>query len=267
MCHPCPDLQFPIKPVQDFAIAVVAKLEQLESNSLFAEDVARTPDLAIASLPQERLAFVAMSNEVPDTAGSANDTASERTRTGTTLEEIAVEISHCQRCQLHETRINTVPGVGSNPADWMFIGEAPGQNEDQQGLPFVGRAGQLLDAMITALHMQRSDVFIANTIKCRPPGNRDPLPVEVAECEFFLHRQLAVVKPKVIVALGRISAQVLLKSSEPLGKLRGRVHQYGKTGIPLVVTYHPAYLLRSPQQKSRAWEDLLLAQSIVNPDS
>jgi DNA polymerase len=202
-----------------------------------------------------------------DVPGPANDTTSELSTTGSTLDEIAVEISLCQRCQLHESRIKTVPGVGMSPASWMFIGEAPGQNEDQQGFPFVGRAGQLLDAMIAALRMQRSDVFIANTIKCRPPGNRDPLPAEVAECEPFLHRQLAVVKPKVIVALGRISAQVLLKTSEPLGKLRGRVHQYGNTGIPLVVTYHPAYLLRSPQQKSRTWDDLLLAQSIVTPDS
>jgi DNA polymerase len=210
-----------------------------------------------SSLPGESL----------DVAGSVNTATADHEAAGSTLDEIAVEISNCQRCQLHETRINTVPGVGMSPANWMFIGEAPGQNEDQQGLPFVGRAGQLLDAMIAALRMQRSDVFIANTLKCRPPGNRDPLPAEVTECEPFLHRQLAVVKPAVIVALGRISAQLLLKSSEPLGKLRGRVHQYGNTGIPLVATYHPAYLLRNPQQKSRAWKDLLLAQSIVKPDS
>ena len=146
----------------------------------------------------------------------------------------------------------------------MFIGEAPGQNEDQQGLPFVGRAGQLLDAMIAALRMQRSDVFIANVIKCRPPANRDPVPEEIAECEPYLHRQLALVKPKVIVALGRISAQALLKTSESLGSLRGKVHQYGPSNTPLVITYHPAYLLRSPQQKSKSWEDLLLAKSVVD---
>ena len=155
----------------------------------------------------------ALSHEVTSVTATPDNTASKGAQPGTTLDEIDVEISKCQRCQLHETRINTVAGVGRNPADWMFIGEAPGQNEDQQGLPFVGRAGQLLDAMIAALHMQRSDVFIANTIKCRPPGNRDPLPVEVAEGEPFLHRQLAVVNPKVIVALGRISAQLLLKTS------------------------------------------------------
>ncbi len=183
---------------------------------------------------------------------------------GTLLDEIAAEIGQCQRCQLHKSRIKTVAGSGSSQADWMFIGEAPGQNEDQQGQPFVGRAGQLLDAMIAALQMQRTDVFIANVIKCRPPGNRDPLPTEVAECEPYLHRQLVVIEPKVIVALGRISAQALLKTSEPLGKLRGTVHRYGASNIPLVATYHPAYLLRSPQQKAKAWQDLLLAQSVIS---
>ena len=181
-----------------------------------------------------------------------------------TLDNVAMEINRCQRCQLHATRIKAVPGVGSLQAQWMFIGEAPGQNEDQQGLPFVGRAGQLLDAMIAALRMQRSDVFIANVIKCRPPANRDPVPEEIAECEPYLHRQLALVKPKVIVALGRVSAQALLKTSESLGSLRGKVHQYGSSNTPLVITYHPAYLLRSPQQKSKSWADLLLAKSVVD---
>ncbi len=181
------------------------------------------------------------------------------------LVDIATTISSCERCQLHKTRINTVPGVGNPLADWLFVGEAPGQNEDQQGLPFVGRAGQLLDAMIKALNMERADVFIANVIKCRPPGNRDPLPDEVDQCEPFLHQQLNLIQPKVIIALGRISAQALLKSPEALGKMRGRVYQYGSSGIPLIVTYHPAYLLRSPEHKARAWEDLLMAKSIVTP--
>ncbi len=180
------------------------------------------------------------------------------------LDNVAMEINQCQRCPLHATRIKAVPGVGSLQAQWMFIGEAPGQNEDQQGLPFVGRAGQLLDAMIAALRMQRCDVFIANVIKCRPPGNRDPLPEEIAECAPYLHRQLALVKPKVIVALGRVSAQVLLKTNKSLGNLRGKVYRYGSSNTPLVVTYHPAYLLRSPQQKAKSWEDLLLARSVVN---
>lgn len=179
------------------------------------------------------------------------------------LENIALKISGCQNCELHTTRNNTVPGVGNPNADWIFVGEAPGQNEDEQGLPFVGRAGQLLDSMIAALRMQRTDVFIANVIKCRPPGNRDPLREEVNQCELYLHQQLSLIKPKVIVALGRISAQALLKTTESLGQLRGKRHKYGADEIPLVITYHPAYLLRSPQQKSKSWEDLLLAKSIV----
>ena len=145
----------------------------------------------------------------------------------------------------------------------MFVGEAPGQHEDEQGLPFVGRAGTLLDAMIQALGMHRDETFIANVIKCRPPGNRDPLPEEVAACEPYLHQQLGQVRPRVIVALGRISAQALLKTTEPLGKMRGRVYQYGAHATPLVVTYHPAYLLRSPDQKHKTWQDLLLARSLV----
>ena len=131
-------------------------------------------------------------------------------------------------------------------------------------IPFVGRAGQLLDAMIAALQMNRENVFIANVLKCRPPGNRDPDPEEVAQCEPYLHRQLAEIKPRVIVALGRISAQALLKTNTPLGQLRGKVYEYGEYQIPLVVTYHPAYLLRSPEQKAKAWIDLLFARSLVN---
>ena len=179
------------------------------------------------------------------------------------LDQLAQVVRKCQKCPLHTTRTHAVPGVGSSDADWMFVGEAPGQSEDEQGLPFVGRAGQLLDAMIAALRMERKDVFIANVIKCRPPENRDPLNEEVDECEPYLHQQLNLIKPKIIIALGRISAQSLLKTTEPIGKLRGKVHYYGELQTPLIPTYHPAYLLRSPQQKSKAWEDLLLAKSIV----
>jgi len=183
---------------------------------------------------------------------------------GITLEQIAETIASCQKCQLHSTRINTVPGIGNLNADWMFVGEAPGQNEDQQGLPFVGRAGQLLDAMIAALNMKREDVFIANVVKCRPPNNRDPLYEEVDQCEPYLHQQLELIRPKIIVALGRVSAQALLKTDAPIGKLRGQIYQYGSDKIPLIPTYHPAYLLRSPQQKAKAWEDLLVAKSLVD---
>ncbi|MCY3769711.1 MAG: uracil-DNA glycosylase [Gammaproteobacteria bacterium] len=176
---------------------------------------------------------------------------------------ISDQVSQCRKCPLHAGRIRTVPGTGSMQAEWMFVGEAPGQNEDEQGLPFVGRAGQLLDLMIAALKMRREQVFITNVLKCRPPGNRDPLSEEVVECEPYLHRQMKIIRPKIIVALGRISAQALLKTGAPLRQLRGSVHHYGEDRIPLVITYHPAYLLRSPQQKAGAWDDLLLARSIV----
>ena len=176
---------------------------------------------------------------------------------------IEQEVSACRQCELHQSRTQTVFGCGNPDANWLFIGEAPGKNEDLQGEPFVGRAGKLLDKMIAALGMEREQVFIANVLKCRPPDNRDPLPGEIEQCEPYLHRQLAVIKPKVIVALGRISAQALLKTSEPLSKLRGPVHQYGPDNIPLVATYHPAYLLRSPGQKAKAWEDLWQAKMIA----
>lgn len=179
------------------------------------------------------------------------------------LDLIKQAVSACQKCELHKSRTNAVSGVGNPDADWFFVGEAPGQNEDLQGEPFVGRAGKLLDQMIAALGMTREQVFIANILKCRPPNNRDPVLAEVDQCEPYLHQQLALIKPKVIVALGRISAQTLLRTDKPIGKLRGNSFQYGANNIPLVVTYHPAYLLRSPRQKAVAWEDLWMAREIV----
>src|SRR5690606_3062374 len=160
----------------------------------------------------------------------------------------------------------SVFGVGNPQAEWMIIGEAPGEQEDRQGEPFVGRAGQLLDRMLQAIGRTREaappaeQVFIANVLKCRPPANRNPLPQEVAQCEPYLLRQIELVGPKVIVAMGRFAVQSLLKSSEPIGKLRGRVHEVG--GVPLIVTYHPAYLLRSPADKGLAWDDLCLAREV-----
>ena len=179
------------------------------------------------------------------------------------LARVAAEVAACEQCELHRARNNTVPGGGNPRADWLFVGEAPGRDEDAQGEPFVGRAGKLLDMMIAALGMKRDTVFVANVLKCRPPDNRDPLPGEIEMCEAYLHRQLALIQPKVIVALGRVSAQALLKTGDALGALRGAAHRYGPAGIPLVVTYHPAYLLRSPEQKSKAWDDLWLAKGIA----
>jgi DNA polymerase len=172
-------------------------------------------------------------------------------------------VTACQRCELHSTRTQTVFGVGDPGARWMFIGEAPGAEEDKQGEPFVGRAGQLLTAMIRALGLRREEVFIANVLKCRPPGNRDPKPSEAASCRGYLERQVALVNPTLIVAVGRIAAQSLLATETPLAKLRGKVHSFGARAWPLVVTYHPAYLLRSPGEKRKAWQDLLHAQQLV----
>jgi uracil-DNA glycosylase family 4 len=160
---------------------------------------------------------------------------------------------------LCEKRTNTVFGVGDRNADWMLIGEAPGENEDRQGEPFVGQAGKLLDNMLRSLTLARdTNVYIANVIKCRPPGNRNPEPDEVARCEPYLQRQVALVKPKLIVALGRFAAQSLLKTEASISSLRGRVHEY--EGVPVIVTYHPAYLLRSLPDKAKAWADLCLAR-------
>ncbi|WP_179405264.1 uracil-DNA glycosylase [Burkholderia guangdongensis] len=172
---------------------------------------------------------------------------------------LAARVADCTRCRLCEKRTNTVFGVGDRHADWMLIGEAPGENEDKQGEPFVGQAGKLLDNMLQALSLKRGEnVYIANVIKCRPPGNRNPEPDEVARCSPYLQRQVALVKPKLIVALGRFAAQTLLNSDSSIASMRGRVHEY--EGVPVVVSYHPAYLLRSLQDKSKAWADLCLAR-------
>ncbi|MBF0169694.1 MAG: uracil-DNA glycosylase [Nitrospinae bacterium] len=173
-----------------------------------------------------------------------------------TLELIAAEVAGCVACGLAATRTNTVPGEGEPQARLLFVGEAPGADEDAQGRPFVGRAGKLLADMIVAMGLTRERVFIANVLKCRPPGNRDPLPDEVAACEPFLRRQIARIRPDYICALGRISAQALLKTKTPIGQLRGEFHDYH--GTPLLATYHPAYLLRNPGEKKEAWKDLQL---------
>ncbi len=178
--------------------------------------------------------------------------------------ELRDAVAACQACGLCQGRTHTVFGVGDEQADWMIVGEAPGENEDLQGEPFVGAAGQLLDNMLKAVGRSRTGqgaegAFIANVLKCRPPANRNPQPDEVARCEPYLARQVALVKPKVIVAMGRFAVQALLKSNEPIGRLRGQVHHY--EGVPVIVTYHPAYLLRTPTDKGKAWADLCLAMA------
>jgi len=175
-------------------------------------------------------------------------------------------VAACTGCELHRTRTRTVFGTGNRQADWMIIGEAPGAEEDRQGEPFVGRAGQLLTEMLRATGQQREDVFITNILKCRPPQNRDPRPAEVASCHAWLQRQIALVRPSLILAVGRIAAHNLLETDVPVGRLRGRIHHYGEGRIPLIVTYHPAYLLRSPLEKRKSWEDLRLALQVSASD-
>lgn len=210
----------------------------------------------------------AQANPPAAPAAESTETASRR---GLSREAIAQldwdglqqQVAGCQACGLCESRKNTVFGVGHRQAEWMIVGEAPGAQEDQQGEPFVGAAGKLLDSMLRAVGLTRADaepgrqVYIANTLKCRPPGNRNPDPSELAQCEPYLQRQIELIQPRIILAMGRFAVQQLLRSNEAIGRLRGRVHQY--QGVPLIVTYHPAYLLRNLPDKARSWEDLCLA--------
>jgi len=172
-------------------------------------------------------------------------------------------VSGCVKCGLHKTRTQTVFGVGDENADWMLIGEAPGAEEDRLGEPFVGQAGKLLDNMLAAIGLsRRANVYIANVLKCRPPGNRNPAPGEVAQCSPHLLQQIELIKPKLIVAMGRFAAQTLLETGASISSLRGRVHRYA--GVPLIVTYHPAYLLRTLEDKAKTWEDLLFAKKLMS---
>jgi DNA polymerase len=174
---------------------------------------------------------------------------------------LKAEVLACTKCTLHSTRTQGVFGVGNRRAEWLVIGEAPGAEEDRRGEPFVGRAGQLLNAMLAAIGLPREQVFIANVLKSRPPSNRDPKPDEVAACLPFLMRQIALLQPRLMLAVGRIAAQNLLATDVPLSRLRGQVHYFGELNTPLIVTYHPAYLLRTPADKRKAWEDLKFARS------
>jgi uracil-DNA glycosylase family 4 len=178
------------------------------------------------------------------------------------LNDVRSAVSGCTRCALYATALNPVPGEGNSNADFMVVGEAPGQTEDETGKPFVGRAGQLLTQILAAIQLTRDDVFICNVLKHRPPGNRNPEPDEVKACNPYLVRQIELIKPKVILALGTFSAQTLLDTKTPIGKLRGQVHEYH--GVPVVVTYHPAALLRNPAWKKPTWEDVQLARRILD---
>jgi DNA polymerase len=199
---------------------------------------------------------VADGARAPEVAGSAAaPTTSDTADNAAVLARLdREEVSVCTRCKLHEGRTKTVFGVGNPQADLVFVGEAPGRDEDLQGEPFVGMAGKLLTKILSAIGFEREDVYICNVLKCRPPQNRDPQPDEVAQCEPYLLRQLEILQPKVICALGRVAAQTLLQTRESLTRMRGRVHDYH--GIPMMVTYHPAALLRNPNWKRPTWEDV-----------
>jgi len=229
--------------------------------------------LPVPPAPPVPAAVVTPVVEAPSRAPVAAPTAAETEPRGAAIAQmdwpaLREAVAGCTACGLCKSRKQTVFGVGHARAHWMIVGEAPGEQEDLKGEPFVGAAGHLLDNMLHALQLTRAEappsrqVYIANTLKCRPPRNRNPEPEEMAQCEPFLLRQIALIQPRLILAMGRFAVQSLLRSSEPIGKLRGRVHRY--QGVPLVVTYHPAYLLRNLPDKARAWDDLLLAAQIAD---
>ncbi|MBL3617991.1 MAG: uracil-DNA glycosylase [gamma proteobacterium endosymbiont of Lamellibrachia anaximandri] len=215
--------------------------------------------------------MVSEAESLPAPERTAGESADVETAATAPIAESAVDqwrdlrarVSACSACSLRAGCTQTVFGVGNTQADLLIIGEAPGADEDRQGEPFVGPAGQLLNAMLLAMGFRREEVFIANILKCRPPNNRDPKQDEALQCEPFLRQQIALIQPKVILSVGRVSAHNLLKTDIPVGRLRGRIHNFGESATPLVVTYHPAYLLRSPEQKAKSWQDLQLALSLL----
>jgi DNA polymerase len=225
-----------------------------------------SPELAIAALPEAPAVQPARAAERPVAVNLSSGAVGAVAAMG--WEDLRETVMACTACGLCKGRRQAVFGVGNVQANWMIVGEAPGEQEDIRGEPFVGKSGQLLDNMLRAIALTRGEaeparqVYIANTIKCRPPGNRNPEPDELEKCEPYLVRQVQLVQPKIILAMGRFAVQSLLRSSEPIGRLRGRVHRY--QGVPLIVTYHPAYLLRNPEDKAKAWDDLCLALEAAN---
>jgi uracil-DNA glycosylase len=209
---------------------------------------------------------VSVSNPEPGSSGAGGSPVTFSKNSADALAAVRAEIGDCTRCKLHTLgRTQVVFGVGNPNADLMFVGEAPGADEDIQGIPFVGRAGQLLTKIIEAIGLSRDDVYIANVIKCRPPGNRNPEQDEVETCEPFLFQQIDIIKPKVIVALGKFGAQTLLRTLDPISRLRGRVYSY--RGAKLIPTFHPAYLLRNPASKREVWEDMKVVRELLKADA
>jgi DNA polymerase len=243
--------------------------EILEDACVLIRQAARVPHGTIPLSPEVAEMLENLEAARPAPAAMAADSASEPSSASpdaslcSTIEELERVVSVCTKCPLSKTRTQTVFGTGSSHAKLVFVGEAPGHDEDVQGKPFVGRAGQLLtDIIEKAMKLKRSDVYICNVLKCRPPNNRNPLPSEVGTCEPYLIRQLELIQPRVICALGTYAAQTLLKTTEPISRLRGKWHFYH--GIPLRATFHPAYLLRSPADKRKTWMDVIEIMKVYN---
>lgn len=246
-----------VRPGDDVRSALEAHLEYYAEMGVEALDVAPRPGDAAAREAARSTRSDPVGGTVAGVVAGATTGAGRET-----LETIRTDLGDCTRCQLHGLgRRQIVFGVGNPDADLMFVGEAPGADEDVQGIPFVGRAGQLLTRIIEAIDLRRDDVYIANVIKCRPPNNRDPEPQEVATCQPFLFRQIDAIRPRVIVALGSFAARALLDTRDPISKLRGRVYPY--RGARLVATFHPAYLLRDPRRKREAWEDMKTVRALL----
>jgi DNA polymerase len=241
----------------------LAYLRALDIDVWERRDVARPETASVADGVSADVA----ARDVPtrEAAPAARVVTAPASNVGTLgWDELVAAVKSCQRCPLHQTRTQGVFGVGNRSAKWLVIGEAPGADEDRQGEPFVGRAGQLLNSMLKSMGLAREQVFIANILKSRPPNNRDPRPEEVTQCIPYLHRQIELIDPRLILCVGRIAAQTLLATDTPIGKLRGKLHHLAPThpggqSRPMIVTYHPAYLLRSPAEKRKAWGDLVLA--------
>ncbi len=238
-------------------------------NERAAAPLARARDSLPMSDPAPRLEVVGQTDAAAGGPAAASDASLPAAETAgaapETLEAIREDLGECTRCKLHGGRTNLVFGVGSPAADLVFVGEAPGRDEDRQGIPFVGRAGQLLTRIIAAIGLSRDEVYIANVIKCRPPNNRNPEPDEVATCEPFLFRQLDVIRPRVVVALGGFAIRTLLRTDDAVSRLRGRVFDY--RGAKLIPTFHPAFLLRSPERKRDVWEDMKRVRALLaEPD-
>ncbi len=251
--------------LQEMGIGPLWKLRHAQAGIADARPAALQPGARLDRVPEPLAPTPAIAMIAQAVGAQAeDDDQSQRAAALARMDWPALKaaVSACTACPLCTSRKNTVFGVGDERAQWMIIGEAPGAEEDARGEPFVGQAGQLLDAMLSALDMRRDrNVYIANVLKCRPPGNRNPAPEEVARCAPHLLRQVALVKPQLILLMGRFATQAVLASDASIASLRGRLHSFA--GTPVVVTYHPAYLLRAPTEKARAWEDLLLARATL----